>query len=114
MTFTEAENAYLASQRLGRRPHRPRLRGRWPAGPGGGSGWPRPGTGWWPRIRPAATRSGSGRKPATRPRRPGNGAAAAPGGQPRTNRNNPPPPAISADERVARLPALTWRPGTRT
>ena len=24
MTFTEAENAYLASQRLGRRPHRPR------------------------------------------------------------------------------------------
>lgn len=24
MTLTEAENAYLASQRLGRRPHRPR------------------------------------------------------------------------------------------
>src|SRR5438105_1407272 len=35
---------------------RPR-RGRWPAGPSGGSGWPGPGTGWRPRTRPAAPRS---------------------------------------------------------
>ena len=54
-----------------------RPRGRWPAGPNGGSGWPGPGTGSPPRTRPAATRSGPSRKPGTRPPRPGNGAGAA-------------------------------------
>ena len=44
----------------------------------GGSGWLPPGTGWPPRTRPAATRSGPSRKPGMRPRRPGSGAAAAP------------------------------------
>ena len=42
MTFTEAENAYLASQRLGRRPHRPRRQA-----PGHAAGLyydPKPGT----------------------------------------------------------------------
>ena len=37
-----------------------------------------PGTGWRPRTRPAATRSGPGRRRGTLPRRPGNGAGTAP------------------------------------
>ena len=60
-----------------------RRRGRWPAGPSGGSGWPPPGTGWRPRTRPAARRSGPSRKPGTRPRRPGNGGGRRPGDEPR-------------------------------
>jgi len=45
----------------------------WPAGPNGGRGWPRPGTGWRLRTRRAAARSGPSRRPGTLPRRPGNG-----------------------------------------
>ena len=45
-----------------------RRRGRWPGGPNGGSGWPPPGTGWRPRTRRAATRSGPSRKRGTPPR----------------------------------------------
>jgi transposase len=43
----------------------------------GGRGWPRPRTGWRPRTRPAATRSGPSRKCGMRPRRPGSGAGTA-------------------------------------
>ena len=52
-------------------------RGRWPGGPGGGSGRPGPGTGWPRRTKRAATRSEPGRTPLMRPRRPGSGADAA-------------------------------------
>ena len=58
-------------------------RGRWPGGPDGGRGWPRPGTGWRPRTRAAATRSGPGRWPGT-PRQL-TGVSGLPGGQ-RTSR----------------------------
>ena len=58
-------------------------RGRWRGGLSGAAGWPPPGTGWRPRIRPAATRSAPGRKLGTHPRRPESGAA---GGAPATSR----------------------------
>ena len=54
-----------------------RPRGRWPAGPGGGSGWPGPGTGWRPGTRRVARRSGRSRRRGTRPQQPGSGAGAA-------------------------------------
>ena len=59
-----------------------------------------PGTGWRPRTRPAATRSGPSRKPGTRPRRPGNGGGRRPGDEPRTNRNNTEPRANITDPDV--------------
>jgi transposase len=55
----------------------PRRRGRWPAGPSGGSGWPGPGTGSRLRTRRAGTRSGPGSKPGSKPQQPGNGAGTA-------------------------------------
>jgi len=55
----------------------PATRGRWPAGPNGGGGWPGPGTGSPPRTRRAARRSGPSRKRGRLPRQPGNGAGTA-------------------------------------
>jgi len=52
-------------------------RGRWRGGLSGAAGWPPPGTGWRPRTRPAATRSGPSSRRGMRPRRPGSGADAA-------------------------------------
>ena len=62
--------------RDGGSPQPPR-RGHWHGGPSGGSGWPGPGTGWRPRTRRAARRSGLSRKPGTRRRPPGNAAGTA-------------------------------------
>ena len=77
-----------------------RPRGRWPAGPSGGSGWPGPGTGWRPRTRPAAMRSGPSRRPGTRPRRPGSAAAAALAMSRRANRDGTEPRANITDPDV--------------
>ena len=95
-----------------------RPRGRWPAGPGGGSGWPGPGTGWRPGTRRVARRSGRSRRRGTRPQQPGSGAGAA---RPASRRAQPgrdraaaghhrPGRAGDAEPQRLRSPAATARP----